>query len=157
MLTRLRPDHHKGALDVTQAHGSELNRFPIAPRMDVDWRSTGYYQILVNFFPFFLPTKLTRTTNTTSAQDVDGWRQRWSIPLILREWESGNGSFSFLRTLRELEWEWEWVWVIRKNFAREPKFFFWNRYRVGEVFWVKKSRFFWCSGLSKMSIFFLRK
>jgi len=43
--------------------------------------------------------------------------QRWSFPLILREWESGNGSFSFLRILREWEWEWEWVWAIRKNFA----------------------------------------
>ena len=83
--------------------------------------------------------------------------QRWSFPLILREWESGNGSFSFLRTLREWEWELEWVWVIRKNFARERKFFFWNRYRVGEVVCVKKSRFFWCSSLSKMSTFLLRK
>ena len=49
--------------------------------------------------------------------------QRWSFPLILREWESGNGSFSFLRTLREWEWEWEWVWLIRKNFARQRNLF----------------------------------
>ena len=42
----------------------------------------------------------------------------------------------------------------KKNFARKRKFFFWNRLRVGEVVCVKKSRFFWCSRLSKMSIFF---
>jgi len=39
------------------------------------------------------------------------------------EWESGNGSFSFLRTLGEWEWVWEWVWAIRKNFVRKRKFF----------------------------------
>ena len=70
------------------------------------------------------------------------WRQRWSIPLILREWESGNGSFSFLRTLRELEWEWEWVWVIRKNFAREPKFFFGIAIESERYFGSKNHDFF---------------
>ena len=47
-------------------------------------------------------------------------KQRWSFPPILREWESGNDSFSFLRTLRD----WEGEWGIRKNFARKRNFFF---------------------------------
>jgi len=37
----------------------------------------------------------------------------------LREWESGNDSFPFLRTLRE----WEGQWGIRKNFAHERNCF----------------------------------
>jgi len=78
--------------------------------------------------------------------------QRWSFPWILREWESGNGSFSFLRTLRE--WEWEWEWGIRKNFELERIFFFGIASESERWYASKNLDFFRCSSLSKMSIFF---
>jgi len=60
------------------------------------------------------------------------------IPHTMREWESGNGSFSFLRTLRE----WEGEWGIKKNFARERKLFFGIASESERQFASKKLRYF---------------
>jgi len=74
----------------------------------------------------------------------------WSFPQILRTWESGNDSFSFLRILRE----WEGKWGIRKNFVRERKSFFGMDSESERQFASKNHDFFRCSSLSKMKGFF---
>jgi len=68
----------------------------------------------------------------------------------LREWESGNYSFPFLRTLRE----WEGQWGIRQNFARERNFFLRIASKSQRQFASKNHDFSGCSSLSKMSVYF---
>jgi len=78
------------------------------------------------------------------------------IPLNprLRQCESGNDSFSFLRTLRE----WEGEWGIRNNFARVSANIFFGIANESKRQSVSKNHdFLRCSSLSKMSVFILGK
>jgi len=69
-----------------------------------------------------------------------------------REWESGNDSLSFLRTLRE----WEGEWGIKKNFARERNFFYGIASESERQFASKNHDFFRCSSLSKIAKRFIQ-
>jgi len=84
-------------------------------------------------------------------------KQRWSFPFKPEGMGIGERVILFSENFEGMGMGMGMGMGNSKKLSRKRNFFFWNRYRVGEVVCVKKLRFFGCSSLSKISIFFSRK